>query len=181
MPRRRSGVSPVIATTIILAITVTLGLALWSFANSGVGTATQDYAEVVTDYSKFTSDKFVVPSVAYDYADGAASANDLTVYVYNSGRFDTQILSVIVTCKDCPYVFNPTTLEVDPADLPNDDLNPDGTTQANESVDGIVPAKELRHLDFNASAKGADFQSGSTFVIQVISETGAYQTIFQKY
>jgi len=187
--RRRSGVSPVIATTILLGITVALGMGLWSFANAGVGTATQQYAEDVTDYSRFTSDRFVVPSVAYEYADGAPSTDDITVYVFNSGRFDTRIISLVISCKDCSnpadslpdYVFNPVSLRVDPNDLANDDLNPDDNQQANESIDGIVPAKDIRHLDFDASTAGADFRDGYTYQIQVISETGAYQTIYQKY
>lgn len=172
--RGRSGISPVIATTILLGITVALGLALWSFANAGVSTATQQYAETVTDYGKFASDRFVVPSVAYDYADGAASANDISVYVYNSGRFETQISNVIVTCRDCSPAFGVVTLGVD-------DMNPNGTPQAGESVDGTIPSKGLRHIDFDASALGANFVAGFTYQIQVVGETGAYQTIYQKY
>ena len=179
--RRSSGISPVIATTILLGITVTLGLALWSFANAGVSTATQEYADTVTDYGKFASDRFIVPSVVYDYADGATSANDLTVYVYNSGRFDTQITSVIVTCRDCSPAFDPITLQIDPDDLASDDLDPNGSAQPNESTDGIVPSKLLMHLDFDSSALGANFVSGFTYQVQVISDTGAYQTIYQKY
>src|SRR2546423_793444 len=80
--RSRSGVSPVIATTIILAITIALGLALWSFANSGVGAATFAYANVITQYGDFVSDKFVITNVAFNYP-----ANDqVTFWVYNSGK-----------------------------------------------------------------------------------------------
>jgi flagellin-like protein len=172
--RKRSGISPVIATTILLGITVALGLALWSFANAGVGTATQQYAETVTDYGKFASDRFVVPSVAYDYADGGVSANDMTVYVYNSGRFETQIVSAIVTCRDCTPAFGVITLD-------EDDMNPNGSTQANESTDGTIASRELRHIDFDSSSVGANFVAGFTYQIQVVSETGAYQTIYQKY
>ena len=58
--------SPVIATTIILAITITLGLSLWSFANSGVGAATATYSNVVAEYGEFTNDKFIITSVAFN-------------------------------------------------------------------------------------------------------------------
>ena len=180
--RRRSGVSPVIASTILLGITVALGLALWSFANTGVGAATADYAESVTEYGRFTGDTFVVPSVAYDFAGGITSVNDLTVYVYNSGRFDTQIDNLIVSCVDCDsppapltvYTFNVITLTVA-------ELDPNSNPEANESTDGIVPSKALRNLDFDASAVGADFRPGYTYQVQVISDTGAYQTMYQKY
>ena len=176
MSRGRSGVSPVIASTILLGIAVALGLGLWSFANAGVGTATQEYAETVTEYGRFASDKFVVPSVAYDYANGATSADDITVYVYNSGNFDTQIVNVIVSCIDCEpdYTFNVLTLTVN-------DLNSDSTTQPNESTDGLVSSKALSHLDFDTGVAGDVFRDDYSYQIQVISDTGAYQTIYQKY
>jgi FlaG/FlaF family flagellin (archaellin) len=174
--RRRSGVSPVIATTILLGITVALGLGLWSFANAGVGTATADYAETVTEFGRFTSDKFVVPSVAYDHSSGTTNADHITIFVYNSGRFDTQIANAIISCKDCEpdYTFNVLTLTVA-------ELNPNSNPEANESIDGLVPAKQLMHLDFDSGLSSDIFQDGYTYQIQVISDTGAYQTIYQKF
>ena len=149
-----------------MAITVTLGLSLWSFANSGVGTATQQYANVVTDYGKFTSDKFVVPSVAFDYPT-PPNSDDLTVWVYNSGQRATNIQTVNVSCKDCSLAFSPVILTAD--DLLSGD--PDEMQ---------IPTKNLRKLSFDASAAGAVFTPGDTYQVQVISETGAYQTVFQK-
>jgi hypothetical protein len=160
----------------LLGIAVALGLGLWSFANAGVGTATQEYAETVTEYGRFASDKFVVPSVAYDYANGATSANDVTIYIYNSGNLDTQIANAIVSCKDCEpdYTFNTLTLTVD-------DLNSDSITQPNESTDGIVSSKTLAHLDFDTGVAGDIFRDDYTYQIQVVSDTGAYQTTYQKF
>src|SRR5687768_13221946 len=94
---KRSGVSPVIATTIILAITITLGLGLWSFAASGVSTSTQTYADAVTEYGRYTSDRFIVANMDFDNpADGKVS-----FWIYNSGKLATTISSAVITCKDC--------------------------------------------------------------------------------
>jgi flagellin-like protein len=166
LSKSRRGVSPVIATTIILAITVTLGLSLWSFANAGVGTATQQYADVVTDYGKFTSDKFVIPSVAFDYPN-PPNSDDLTIWVYNSGDRETTIQTVNISCKDCA-------VDVPPVILTADDL------LSGDPDEMQIPTKYLLTLSFDASAAGAVFTPGDTYKVQVISETGAYQTVFQK-
>jgi hypothetical protein len=163
--RIRSGVSPVIATTIILAITIVLGLSLWSFANSGVSAATESYANVVKEYGKFTSDRFVVPTVAFDFP----NPDDMVVWIYNSGKFDTQIQSVIVTCKGtCAVSFSP-------VQLTGNDLLPPQTTG-----DMTIASNTLKELHFDSSAKGAVFTPGDTYQVQVVSETGAFQTIYQK-
>lgn len=166
LSKSRRGVSPVIATTIILAITVTLGLSLWSFANSAVGTATQQYANVITEYGKFTSDKFIVPTVALDFPN-PPNSDDLTVWVYNNGERETTIQTINVSCKDCAVNVPPVALTA--IDLLSGD--PDEMT---------LPAKYLGKLGFDASAAGAVFTPGDTYKVQVISDTGAYQTVFQK-
>ena len=155
--RKRSGVSPVIATTIILAITVVLGLSLWSFANSGVSAATQNYSDVVTEYGKFTADKFVIASVAYNHP----SNGHVTVWIYNAGKATTTLDSVLVTCKDCAS-FTP--IQLTESDLPV------GATMQ------IAP-KTLKSLDLDAIVT---FNPGKTYEVQVISETGASQTLYQK-
>jgi hypothetical protein len=159
----RLGVSPVIATTIILAITVTIGLSLWSFANSGVSTATSQYANVVTDYGKFAADKFVILSVAFDYPNPPDS-NDLTLWIYNSGTSSTTIQSVIVSCKNCATPMSTITLT------------------ASDLISGnpTIPSKSnVTALSFDASAKGAVFNPGDTYQVQVVSQTGASQTVYQ--
>jgi flagellin-like protein len=160
-PKR--GVSPVIATTIILAITVVLGLSLWSFANSGVSVATQTYADVVTEYGKYVSDRFVVPTATFDHPD----PDDVTVWVYNSGSFATEIQSVIITCKGtCNASFSPVQLTEGELHL--------------STPDTVVAPKSLKALQFNSDIIGASFTPGDTYQIQVVSTTGAYQTIYQE-
>jgi len=157
----RSGVSPVIATTIILAITIVLGISLWSFANNGVSTAAETYANAVKEYGKFTSDRFVVTSAAFDYP----NPDDMVVWVYNSGKFDTNIQSVIVSCKGtCSADF--ISLQLTGADLLTGDMT--------------IASHTLKELRFATSARGEVFTAGETYQVQVISETGAFQTIYQK-
>ena len=152
----RHAVSPVIATTIILAITVVLGLSLWSFANSGVSTATQSYAEVVTEYGKFTADRFVIASAAFNHQ----SNGHVTVWIYNSGKSNTIVDTVLISCKDC--------VSFTPIQLTESDLVFGSMT---------VTPKSLQEMEFDAIVT---FTAGKTYEVQVISETGAYQAILQK-
>ena len=151
--RRRSGISPVIATTIVLAITITLGLSLWSFANSGVATATDRYANVVTEFGNYAGDKFVIANMAFD----SPATNQMTVWVYNSGQLSTEIESIMLTCKDCSS-FSPVT--VDKAALTG--TNP-------------IQSKSLSTLSFDSGT----LADGNTYEVRVLSSTGAYQTYYQ--
>lgn len=159
----RRGVSPVIATTIILAITITLGLGLWSFANSGVSTATNTYANVITAYGNYTSDRFVIANIAFDYP----SNNEATVWVYNNGHLGTEIKNIILTCKapkaQCGS-FPP--VSVGQADL----RDTNGTPKAL----GPIPTEQLQKVSFTSGS----LASGITYEIRVISSTGAYQTYY---
>ncbi|MGI0012632.1 MAG: hypothetical protein ACREBU_04200, partial [Nitrososphaera sp.] len=46
--------------------------------------------------------------------------------------------------------------------------------------DTIIDSKSLEQLQFDSSAQGAVFTPGDTYQVQVISQTGAYQTVYQK-
>jgi len=160
--RRRAGVSPVIATTIILAITITLGLALWSFANSAFGTANLEYAEVITEYSRFTSDRFVIANIDFNNP----SADAIAFWIYNSGKFETTINSVIISCKDCtPGAFTPT-----PAGLVQD-------SPADISKPLTMGSKELKKFSFDTQTT---IEPDKTYELTVISETGALQSYVKK-
>ncbi len=183
--RRRSGVSPVIATTIILAITITLGLGLWSFAASGVGTATDNYARVVTEYGEFTADRFVIANVDFNNP----SSNRIAFWLFNSGKLETDFCrydpsnptkcqdepSISVVCiKDC------SSLVPAPADLCQHD--PSGSCLTRTMPDGNivrdfrVASKELGKFSFDITS----IESGGTYEITVYSDTGASQMFLKK-
>jgi hypothetical protein len=160
MSRSRSGVSPVIATTILLGITVALGLGLWSFANAGVGTATQQYAETVTDYGAFTSDRFVIASMDFDNP----SADNVAFWVYNSGKFPTTINNVVITCRDC------VSFDADPIDLIQD-------TPYDVSNPLTMDTKTLKKFSFDSQDT---IEADKTYDLTVVSETGASQVYVKR-
>jgi flagellin-like protein len=154
MNRKRSGVSPIIATTILIAITITVGLALWGFANSGVGNATVKYSQAVDSYGEFVGDRFVIANVDFDNpSDGVVA-----FWVFNSGKLPTTISHAVLTCRDCggnvPQVDLAGPVIVAPKDLGKItlDLRPTIT-----KIDGTA----------NYGAK--------TYEITVLSDSGATQ------
>jgi flagellin-like protein len=164
--RQRRGISPVIATTIILAITIVLGLALWGFANSGVGTATVKYSEAVTEYGEVVRNhRFVIANV--DFNNPPSPPNNVAFWVFNSGKLDATISSdhVILTCKDCSPGFEP---------------NPNGLTQdspIDNSKPYTVPSNTLKKFYFNA---GDALETGKTYELTVVSDAGLTQTYIKK-
>src|SRR5213593_1794462 len=100
--RKRAGVSPVIATTIILAITVTLGLALFTYANSGVSSATRSYSDSVKQYGDFTKDKFVISNIDFNNP----TADLISLWIFNSGKQATNLCAASdpTVCETKPPV-----------------------------------------------------------------------------
>jgi flagellin-like protein len=108
--RRRRGVSPVIATTIILAITITLGLALWGFANSGAASSVIKYSEAIEDYGQIVRDhRFVIVNMGFE--SDPSTGDNIAFWIYNNGKVNATISQdhTLVTCKDAgclSVVFN---------------------------------------------------------------------------
>lgn len=152
-----------IATTIILAITITLGLSLWGFANSGVGTATIKYSEAVEDYGETVRHhRFVIANVDFDNP----ASNHISFWIYNNGKVETTVSEnhVIVTCKDCSS-FSP-----DPTDLTQ--VNPDDVGKPL-----TVSPKTLKKFYFDAQTA---LEAGKTYELTIVSDSGLTQTYVKK-
>jgi hypothetical protein len=157
--KQRSGVSPVIATTIILGITVALGLGLWSFANTSVSSATKDYAETVTEYGRFTSDRFLVANMDFHNP----SAGRVAFWIYNSGELPTTVSNVILTCTDCSPAFSPT-------------ATPD-IKQTNPSDPLTIESKAVKKFWWDTETT---IEGGRHYELTVISETGALHSFIKR-
>lgn len=160
---KRRGISPVIATTIILAITIALGLGLWGFVNSGVGTATVQYSQAIDEYGEIVRNhRFVIANVDFNNP----SSNSLAFWVYNNGRIDATISEahIILICTGCtgsPPAPNGLTQE-DPDDL---------------TKPLTLSPKTLKKFHFDA---GTTLESGATYELTVVSDDGLTQTFVKK-
>jgi len=192
--RKRAGVSPVISTTIIIAITVVLGLGLWAFANSGVSTATQSYLDTVTKYGEFTSNTFAVANIDFNNP----SNNHIAFWIFNSGKQTTDFChydpnnpftcetnpSVAILCRDSGVPLAGRDLcQQDPIDpsLCLTRVMPDGNTVNDFRVAPNELGKFYMTVDkCDPGCAPYTFENGKTYEITVISETGATQTFLKK-
>lgn len=159
--RKREGVSPVIATTIILAITVTLGLALYSFVNSQSSVATQSFAQEATDYINYRNDRFVITSLSFQ--------NDgITAYIFNNGNIPVTINQVLVGFDELNYSCQATII---------------GSTPIGSKEIGTVKFTNIpKHDNSGNIICGGQIESPpAVYHVKVVSEAGSYQTYFQKY
>lgn len=89
--RIRKGVSPVIATTILIGVTLAVGFATWSFASGAIGSLLQSQGETVASDINNIRERFVIVNVNI-----SSSKDKVTVWVYNNGRLQTEITELFV-------------------------------------------------------------------------------------
>jgi hypothetical protein len=174
--RKRAGVSPVIATTIIIAITIITGLALFAYTNSQTGVATEAFSQEATDFINYRNDRFVISYLSFKESDRCVTTTAeycMSAYLFNNGNLPVRITTVsagidggqmVPYCVDTwdQYVL------VQPKNM--------------AAVPFYGPAF-VDPLDGTVSCPPAapeTVQEG-VYNIRVASSNGAYQTYFQKY
>ncbi|MEM2872890.1 MAG: archaellin/type IV pilin N-terminal domain-containing protein [Nitrososphaerales archaeon] len=88
--RIRKGVSPVIATTIIITLTLVVGFAVWSFVNSEAAAASGAFGESTASNVNYLREKFVITNAAFN------SNGTITIWFYNNGAVNTQIKEIYI-------------------------------------------------------------------------------------
>jgi archaellum component FlaF (FlaF/FlaG flagellin family) len=88
--RIRKGVSPVIATTIIISLTLIVGFATWSFVNSEAATASTAFGQSTASNVNYLRERFVITNVAFN------SNGTITIWFYNNGAVNTQIKEIYI-------------------------------------------------------------------------------------
>ncbi|MGH9917805.1 MAG: archaellin/type IV pilin N-terminal domain-containing protein, partial [Nitrososphaerales archaeon] len=80
LQRKRRGVSEIVGVLMMLAIVITLGVLIFSFANGSMSSLKEDYGAVMSGKENAASEKFVVEQVAYSVpslAVDGTSTNDV--------------------------------------------------------------------------------------------------------
>jgi hypothetical protein len=153
LPRRRGGISPVIATTILLAIAVAVGAALWGFTSSATGATLQEQADKSAGSINQLNEKFIIFNLNVTLAPGA---NNVTIWFYNNGNIATNITGVLIWEGE------------DRADL-----------QEFTDLSAQIQSGKVASLTLTYSVGGA-FESGKTYYVQAVGLYGNTYTYFQK-
>lgn len=107
-PRSRRGVSPVIAEVILIAITVAIGFAFWTSANSTAGTQLSTFVEKSSSNVNKIKEDFVMVNIAFNYDHSSNPPNStngmITLWVYNNGLLETELIQIQVERKSTQEV-----------------------------------------------------------------------------
>ncbi len=90
--RRRHAISDIVATLIMIAIVASLGVIVFTFASTGLGSVSQNFANLMGNSGNAVSEKFVVEQVTFTTS-GTQGAN---LYVRNVGSNPTTLVSVFI-------------------------------------------------------------------------------------
>ncbi|MEM2919352.1 MAG: hypothetical protein QW572_06475 [Candidatus Nitrosocaldus sp.] len=182
--RQRYGISPVIATTIILGITVTLGIALWAFANSSVGTSATTYANTITDYINYLRERFVIFNMAFKYdaienasAPSACSDNAkcVSIWLYNNGQVPLNVKTIILSNSNGVLTVNSIYGCILVTDDDGSSICRDGEV-TNMSTDMFrIGAREVGVIAFQSEQA----LSNGAYTVRVLTERGNMQVYNQ--
>ena len=90
--RERSGVSEVVSTLLLVAIVVTLGVLVFTFASGGLSSLTGSFTRLMTNQGDAVGEHFVVMQATFAFS-GTTGAS---VYVRNVGTISSTLVSVYI-------------------------------------------------------------------------------------
>lgn len=87
--QNRVAISEVIATIVLVAVTVTIGSVVWVWANSNAVNSENSYFNVTTE-------KFEIVTSTFSSTSGLAPWSGITLYVFNSGAKSTTVAAILI-------------------------------------------------------------------------------------
>jgi flagellin-like protein len=120
---RRRAVSEVVSTLLLIAIVVTLGVFVFSFASGGINSLTGSFTRLMTNQGNAVDEHFLVEQVTFSFS-GTTGAS---VYVRNVGSIASTLVSVYIVdqstgafVKQVPLTTTQGTVDVGTVlDIPN--------------------------------------------------------------
>lgn len=88
----RRGISEIVSTLLMLAIVVSLGVLVFTFASGSLGSLSQGFSNLVTSQGDAVKEQFVVEQATFTFS-GTAGAD---LYVRNVGSVSSSLVSVYV-------------------------------------------------------------------------------------
>jgi len=85
----KQGVSQILASLILITITLGVGAGLFSYVNGAVVTAERTYADTLQLQMNELQESFIVASANF-------SSNELTIWFFNNGNINSSIIQIII-------------------------------------------------------------------------------------
>jgi flagellin-like protein len=90
--RKRRGLSEIVSTLLLVAVVVSLGVAVFAFASAGLGSLTGSFTGLMSGQGNVVAEHFVVEQVTYSFSGTLGS----DVYARNVGTVASTLVSVYV-------------------------------------------------------------------------------------
>ncbi len=102
-PRRSKAITPIVATILLIAVTVTAGAGVFSYVNSQAGVSEKRLGDSTASYLNFVNEKFLTVNANF-------SATRVTIWFYNNGNFTTTIKQIWIwnTTRSLYVAYNST-------------------------------------------------------------------------
>ncbi len=177
---KRKGISELMGTMLLIAMTLTAGFAMFGYVHTQATTSELSYAQSVGGTLSFLQERFVIAVVSY-------TSNSVTIYAYTNGQITSQFAQVEVygptrSTMDLVYDSNFVTINNPPSckgQTPASPLNETpmlGTSPSSFSVKVNSVSSIVLTLP---SCPGLSFQSGSTYFVKILGQYGNTATYYQ--
>jgi flagellin-like protein len=106
--RRRPAVSELVATLLTVAMTIVVGMGVFSYVNTQARVSESQYGQSVGQSVQYLEENFLVATVNYNYPGGCTSScksTSVTIYFYNAGKINNQFQQI--------EIFNSTRNKID--------------------------------------------------------------------
>lgn len=85
------GVSPVLASIIMITVTIAGGMVIWSYVNTTSASVTEAYGEDMNRNINSLNEDFVITYVGLN-----ATTDTISIWMYNNGQMDTEIKQILI-------------------------------------------------------------------------------------
>lgn len=178
--RKRKGLSELISTLLLVAMTLVAGVAIFGFVNTQAGVSELAYAQSVGASESFLQERFVASLVSY-------TSSSITVYIYTNGQIPSQFAQIEVygptrSAMDVVYDANHVTVS-NPASCR-------GQTTASSSNENPMLGTGTSSLSVKVNyvgsivltlptCSGLSFQAGNTYFVSLLGRYGNTAVYYQ--
>lgn len=105
--RKRKGLSEVIGTVLVAAMTIVAGAAIFGYVNGQAGTASQAYGQAVGNSINYLNEKFTVVEMSIaNVTCGTSSCGSFTLWIYNTGVITLSVFQVRLYSPSTPSAWH---------------------------------------------------------------------------
>lgn len=85
------GVSPVLASIIMISVTLAVGMTIWSYVNTTSASITESYGQDVTNDINNINEDFIITYFGLN-----STTDTISIWFYNNGQLDTEIKQLLI-------------------------------------------------------------------------------------